>query len=264
MSVKIHPTAIVEEGAQFGENVIIGPYCMIGPNVKIGSNTVLKSHVVVEGHTTIGENNEFHQFSSIGVPPQDKTYKGEPTQTIIGDNNLFREGVTIHRATTKQDLKTIVGSNGYYMANVHIAHDCVIGNNITLANATMCAGHVIIDDFVQMGGACGVTPFCHVGQGSFIGAASAIDKDVPQYTTAFGNRIKLKGVNIIGMKRRGHSKDKISEYVDFFRMMESSALSPKAFVDHPEFMDEYKTNEIVQEVVAFIKKSEIGLAPFMS
>jgi UDP-N-acetylglucosamine acyltransferase len=264
MSVQIHPTAIVEEGAKFGENVVVGPYCMIGANVSIGSNTVLKSHVVVEGHTTIGEGNEIHQFSSIGVPPQDKSYKGEPTQTIIGNNNLFREGVTIHRATTKQDLKTIVGDNGYYMANVHIAHDCKIGSNITLANATMCAGHVIIDDFVQMGGACGVTPFCHVGEGSFIGAASAIDKDVPQYSTAFGNRIKLKGVNIIGMRRRGHSKDKISEYVDFFRMMESSALSPKAFVDHPEFMDEYKSNEVVQQVVAFIKKSEIGLAPFMS
>jgi len=264
MSVQIHPTAIVEEGAEFGENVVIGPYCMIGANVKIGENTILKSHVVVEGHTTIGKNNEFNQFSSIGVPPQDKSYKGEPTETIIGDNNLFREGVTIHRATTKQDLKTIVGSNGYYMANVHIAHDCVIGDNVTLANATMCAGHVVIGDFVQMGGACGVTPFCSVGKGTFIGAASAIDKDVPQYCTAFGNRIRLKGVNIIGLKRRGYSKDVISEYVDFFRMMESSALSPKAFVDHPEFMEEYKGNEIVEEVVAFIKKSEIGLAPFMS
>jgi UDP-N-acetylglucosamine acyltransferase len=254
MSVKIHPTAIIEDGAKFGENVVIGPYCMIGPNVKIGNNTVLKSHVVVEGYTTIGSGNEFHQFSSIGVPPQDKSYKNEPTETIIGDNNLFREGVTIHRATTKQDHKTIVGSNGYFMANVHIAHDCCIGNNITLANGTMCAGHVIVDDFVQMGGACGVTPFCHIGQGSFIGAASAIDKD----------RIRLKGVNIIGMKRRGHSKDKISEYVDFFRMMESSALSPKAFIETEEFMEEYTDNEIVQEVVAFIRKSKIGLAPFMS
>ncbi len=264
MTVKIHPTAIIEEGALFGENVVIGAYCMIGKNVKIGDNTILKSHVVVEGHTTIGKNNEIHQFSSIGVPPQDKTYNDEPTETIIGDNNLFREGVTIHRATTKQDLKTTVGDNGYYMAHVHIAHDCRIGSNITLANGTMCAGHVIVDDYVQMGGACGITPFCHIGRGSFIGAASAIDKDVPQFSAAFGNRVKLKGVNIIGMKRRGISKDKISEYVDFFRMMESSALSPKAFVDHPEFMEEYKNNEIVQEVVAFIKKSEIGLASFMS
>ena len=264
MNLKIHPTAIVEDGADIGENVVIGPYCMVGSNVKIGKNTILKSHVVVEGHTTIGENNEFHQFSSIGVPPQDKTYKNEPTETIIGNNNLFREGVTIHRATTKQDNKTIVGDNGYYMANVHIAHDCVIGSNITLANGTMCAGHVIIDDFVQMGGACGVTPFCHVGRGSFIGAASAIDKDIPEFSTAFGNRIKLKGVNIIGMKRRGISKDKISEYVDFFRMMESSALSPKAFVDNDELMEDYIENEVVQEVVLFIRKSKIGLAPFMS
>ena len=264
MSVEIHPTAIVKDGAELGENVYIGPYCIIDENVKIGNNTRLTSHVVIQGHTTIGENNEFHQFSSIGVPPQDKDYKNEPTETIIGDSNLFREGVTIHRATTKQDLKTIVGSHGYYMANVHIAHDCVIGSHITLANGTMCAGHVKVGDYVQMGGACGVTPFCSVGNGVFIGAASAIDKDVPHFCTAYGNRIRLKGVNIIGMKRRGYSKDEISEVVEFYRIMESSALSPKAFVEHPENMEEYKNNRIIKDLAEFISSSEIGIPPFMS
>ena len=264
MSVEIHPTAIIEDGAELGTNVKIGPYSIVGANVKVGDGSLIKSHVVIEGYTTIGSNNEIHQFSSIGVPPQDKGYNNEPTETIIGNNNLFREGVTIHRATTKEDLKTIVGSDGYFMAHVHIAHDCVIGNNVTLANGTMCAGHVKVGDFVQMGGACGVTPFCTVGKGVFIGAASAIDKDIPHYCTAFGNRIRLKGVNIIGLKRRGFSKDDITTFLDFYRMMEASALSPKAFVEHPELMDEYQGNIIVDEVSDFIKISEIGLAPFMS
>jgi UDP-N-acetylglucosamine acyltransferase len=264
MSSIIHPTAIIEEGAKLGENVEIGPYCLIGPNVEIGDGTKLISHVVVEGHTKIGKNNEFHQFSSIGVPPQDRAYANEPTQTIIGDGNLFREGCTAHRATTKQDHVTKIGDNGYFMTGVHFAHDCNIGNNVTLANGTMCAGHVTIGDYVQMGGACGVTPFCSVGRGAFIGAASAIDKDVPHFCAAFGNRIKLKGVNIIGMKRRGHSKDEISEVVDFYRMMEASALSPRAFVNHPENMEDYLNNPTIQEIVKFIEKSEIGLPPFMS
>lgn len=264
MSAKIHPTAIIEEGAKLGENVEVGPYCLVGPNVEIGDGTKLISHVVVEGHTVIGKDNEFHQFSSIGVRPQDRAYANEPTKTIIGDNNLFREGCTVHRATTKQDHVTKIGNNGYFMTGVHFAHDCNIGNNVTLANGTMCAGHVTIGDFVQMGGACGVTPFCSVGRGAFIGAASAIDKDVPHFCAAFGNRVRLKGVNIIGMKRRGHSKDEISEVVDFYRMMEASALSPRAFVNHPENMDEYKENAVIQEIVEFIKKSEIGLPSFMS
>lgn len=264
MSVQIHPTAIIEEGAELGANVKVGPYCIIGPNVKIDDGTILKSHVVLEGHTRIGKNNEIHQFCSIGVPPQDKSYKGEPTETLIGEGNLFREGVTIHRATTKQEHKTIVGNHGYYMAGVHIAHDCVVGSYVTMANNTLLAGHVHIGDYVQMGGACGVTPFVSVGKGAFIGAASAIDRDIPHFCAALGNRIRLKGVNIIGMKRRGYTKEEISEVVDFYRVMEASAFSPKAFVEHPENIQEYKTNSAIQELIEFISKSEIGLPPFMS
>lgn len=264
MSTTIHPTAIIEDGAEIGENCIIGPYTIIGPNVKIGNNCKLKSHIVIEGRTTIGNDNEFHQFCSIGVPPQDKSYKNEPTETIIGNGNLFREDCTVHRATVKEDLKTVIGDNGYFMTAVHFAHDCKIGNNVTLANGTMCAGHVKVGDYVQMGGACGVTPFCSIGNGVFIGAASAIDKDIPHYCTAFGNRIKLKGVNIIGMKRRGHTKEEISEVIDFYRMMEASALSPRAFITHPENMEEYAGNSIIKDISEFILKSEIGLPSFMS
>jgi UDP-N-acetylglucosamine acyltransferase len=264
MTAKVHATALVHENAILGEDVEIGPYCIVGENVKIGDKTKLYSHVVVEGHTEIGKENEFFQFCSIGLPPQDKSYKNEPTKTIIGNSNVFRESCTVHRATTKQDNVTIVGSNGYFMTGVHFAHDCNIGSNVTLANGTMCAGHVTIGDFVQMGGACGVTPFCSVGNGAFIGAASAIDKDIPHFCAAFGNRVKLKGVNIIGMKRRGHTKDVISEVVDFYRMMDASALSPRAFVNHAENLEEYGNNSIIKEAVEFINKSEIGLPSFMS
>jgi UDP-N-acetylglucosamine acyltransferase len=263
MSVQIHPTAIVEDGAELGENVVIGPYCLIGPNVKIGEGTQLKSHCVVEGHTTIGKNNEIHQFASIGVPPQDKSYQGEPTKTIIGDNNLIREGFQMHRATLKEEQITSLGDNNYLMSSVHIAHDCRLGNNITMASGCACAGHVHVGDFTQMGGQCGVTPFVTVGKGAFIGGASAIDRDVPHFCTALGNRIRLKGVNIIGLKRRGYNKQEVSDVVDFFRMMEASALSPKAFVDHPENLEEYAGNQVIAEIVEFISKSEIGLPPFM-
>lgn len=264
MANQIHATAIVHENAVLGDNVFIGPFCIVGENAKIGNGTKLTSHVFIDGHTDIGSDNEIHQFSSIGVPPQDKSYKNEPTKTIIGNSNLFRENCTVHRATTKQDKVTQIGDNGFFMTGVHFAHDCMIGSNVTLANQTMCAGHVSIGDYVQMGGACGVTPFCSIGQGAFIGAASAIDKDVPQFFAAFGNRIRLKGINIIGMKRRGYSKETISEVIEFYRMMEASALSPRAFVKHEENMVDYIDNKTISEIAQFIMKSEIGLPSFMS
>lgn len=263
MSSSIHPTSIVEEGAKIGKNVFIGPFCIIGKNATIGDGNTFKSHVVVEGHTTIGDDNIFHEFCSIGVAPQDKSYKNEPTLTIIGNKNLFREGVTVHRATMKEDQKTIIGNHGYFMAHVHFAHDCIIGDHVTMANSTMCAGHVHIGDFVQMGGACGVAPFCSVGTGAFIGAASAIDKDIPNFFTAMGNRTKLKGINIVGLKRRGHSKEEISELVEFYRIMESSTLSPRAFVDQEENIMDYESNELIQIVINFIKNSKIGIPPFI-
>ncbi len=263
MSINIHQSSIIHPEAKIHENVVIGPFCSIGPNVEIGEGSILHSHVVVDGHTKIGKNNKFFQFNSIGAPPQDTSYKGEPTETIIGDNNTFREFVSIHRGTTKQDRKTIIGSNCFFMAYVHIAHDCVVGNNVTFANAVGLAGHVVIGDRVIIGGNSGVTQFVSLGKGAYIGGGSAIDRDVPNYCTAYGNRVRLKGINIIGLKRMGYSKQEVSEVVDFYRSMESAALSPRAFIEHSELMVEYKNNPVIQEIVAFIKKSEIGIAPFM-
>ncbi len=258
----IHPSAIVDPEARIHDSVTIGPFCVIGPHVQIGAHSILHSHVVVEGHTTIGENNQFFQFASIGAPPQDNSYKGEPTRVEIGNNNIFREYVSVHRGTLKENGFTRVGNNCLFMSYVHIGHDVIIGNYCTIANSTNFAGHVKIGDRVGIGGGTNIQQFVKLGRGAYIGGASAIDRDIPTFCTAIGNRAHLKGINIIGMKRQGHSKQEISEVVDFIRTIESSNLSPRAFIDHPEFMREFKDNVIVQEISEQIRSSEIGIAPF--
>lgn len=259
---KIHASSLVDPQAKIHESVKIGPFCIVGPNVEIGANTVLHSHVVIDGHTTIGEGNQFFQGCSIGAPPQDNSYKGEPTRTVIGNNNTFREYVSIHRGTLKENLVTTIGSNCLFMAYVHAGHDVVVGNNCTIANSTNFAGHVKIGDRVIIGGGTQIQQFVSLGRGSYIGGASAIDRDIPSFCTAMGNRAHLKGINIIGMKRQGYSKQEISEVVDFLRTIESSNISPRSFVDHAELMAEFKDNRVVQEMVEQIRKSEIGIAPF--
>lgn len=260
----IHPMAFVHPEAKIGNNVQIGPFCVIGPNVEIGDDCIFHSNVVVDGHTKIGKGNKFFQFGSIGAPPQDNSYKGEPTETIIGDNNTFREYVSIHRGTLKQDKKTVIGSNSLFMSYCHIAHDCTLGNNLTFANSVQLAGHVVIGDRVIIGGNTGISQFVTLGKGAYIGGGSSIDRDIPDFCTAFGNRIRLKGINIIGLKRQGFSKEEVSEVVDFYRTMEASALAPRAFVSHADLMQEYSKNQVIQRIADFIKKSEIGIAPFMA
>lgn len=263
MTQKIHPTAFVHEGAKLGENVEVGAYSVIGPNVEIGNNTKVFSHAVIEGHTKIGENNQFFQFCSIGAQPQDLSYKGEPTLTVIGDNNVFREYVSVHRGTLKDNQITKIGNNCLLMAKAHVGHDAIVGNNVILVNSCNLAGHVKIGDRSILGGGTNISQFVTLGRGSYIGGASAIDRDIPAFCTAYGNRVKLKGINIIGLRRHGYDKTVISEFVDMYRTMESSALSPRAFVDHEELMEEYKNNELVTEIREFIRKSEIGIAPFV-
>lgn len=263
MTLKIHETAIVDKNAKLGENIEVGAYSVIGPNVVIGNNNKIHSHVVIEGHTEIGQNNEFFQFCSIGAAPQDLSYKGEPTRTIIGSNNVFREYVSIHRGTLKDKEVTTIGNNCLMMAKAHVGHDAIIGDNVILVNSVNVAGHVKIGDKVIIGGGSNISQFVTLGRGAYIGGASAIDRDIPFFCTAYGNRVKLKGINIIGLRRQGYEKPVISEFVDFYRTMESSALSPRAFVDHDELMEEYKDNTLVEELRVFIRESEIGLAPFV-
>ena len=260
----IHPSSIIDPQSKIHETVKIGPFCIIGPNIEIGPNCILHSHIVMDGHTVIGEGNIFFQGCSIGAPPQDTSYKGEPTRTVIGTGNTFREYVSIHRGTTKENFVTTIGNNSLFMAYVHVGHDVVIGNNCTIANSTNFAGHVKIGDRVGIGGGTQISQFVTLGRGAYIGGATAIDRDIPVFCTAIGNRVHLKGINIIGLRRQGYSKQEISEVVDFYRTMEASALSPRAFVDHGEFMAEYKDNRVVLEMAEQIKKSEIGIAPFNS
>ncbi len=261
--VEIHPSSLVSDNAKIGKGTKIGPFCIVGPNVEIGESNTIKSHAVIEGHTKIGNGNTFHQFCSIGDTPQDTTYKGEPTRVEIGDNNIFREYNSIHRATMKEVQLTKIGSNNLFMSYVHLAHDVVIGNKVTFANSVNLAGHVHVGDRVIIGGATNIGQFISLGRGAYIGGASAIDKDIPPFCTAYGNRIRLKGINIIGMKRQGYTKQEISDVVDFFRMMEASALSSRSFVEHEEFIKDYNGNKVIEEIREFVRKSETGIAPFM-
>ena len=263
MSVSIHPTALVSEEAILGEDIVIGPYSIVGPHVRLGNGCKIHSHVILDGHMECGNNNEFFQFCSIGAPPQDKTYKGEPTRVVIGDGNIFREYVSIHRGTLKENQITSIGSNNFLMAHVHLGHDVAIGSDCVFANSVNLAGHVKIGDKVIIGGGTNISQFVSLGRGAYIGGASAIDRDIPSFCTAYGNRVRLKGINIIGLRRLGASKQEISELVDFFRTMEASVLSPRAFVEHEELMTDFANNSLVAEVKGQILKSEVGVAPFV-
>lgn len=261
---KIHPSAIVHESAVLGDDVEVGPFSMIGENVKLGNGNKVGSNVIIDGHCDIGDHNQFFPFVMIGGRPQDLTYNDEPTEVIIGKENIFREYVSVHRGTMKDKKVTSIGDGSLLMSYVHLGHDVTFGSKCIIANSTNFAGHVNVGDNVIIGGGCNIGQFVTLGRGSYIGGASGLDRDIPTFCTAYGNRIKLKGVNIIGMRRQGFSKQVISEVVDFFRMMEASPLSPRAFVNQEEIVNEFKNNEILDDMIAHIRDSEIGIAPFMS
>ena len=205
--MSIHPQAIVDPSAKLAEDVIVGPWTYIGPDVEIGSGTEIMSHVVIKGPTTIGKNNRIFQFSSVGEECQDKKYAGELTRLEIGDNNIIRESCTIHRGTTQDVGLTKVGSNNLVMAYVHIAHDCVVGDNIILANNATLAGHVHVGDWVILGGGTMVHQFCHIGTHSMSAGGSIVLKDIPAYVMASGQSASAFGLNSEGLKRRGFSKE---------------------------------------------------------
>ena len=205
----IHPQAIIEEGASIGENVTVGPWSYIGKDVVIGDNCVINSHVVIKGPTKIGKSNQFFQFASIGEDCQDLKYAGEPTELIIGDNNVFRESCTVHRGTIQDNSLTQIGSNNLFMAYTHVAHDCMVGNHCILANNASIAGHVHVGDYAILGGMTGVHQFCHIGAHSFVAANSLILKDIPPYLMVSGQPASPFGLNSEGLKRRGFDKDVI-------------------------------------------------------
>ncbi len=264
MSVEVHPTSFIEDGAQIGKNVEIGPYCLISKYTVIGDNCILKGHVNISGHTMIGSNNTFYPYATIGTEPQDLGYKGEPTRLEIGDGNVFREFVSINRGTTKENQVTLIGNNNTFMAYAHVGHDVVIEDHAVIVNSVNLAGHVKIGSRAIVGGSSSVSQFVTIGRGAYVGGASAVDRDIPPFCTAYGNRVKLKGINIVGLRRQGLDKATISELVEFYRDMEASALSPRAFVLNEETMRDFQKNDIVGEVSEFIANSDIGIAPFIS
>ncbi|GAB3659939.1 acyl-ACP--UDP-N-acetylglucosamine O-acyltransferase [Ramlibacter alkalitolerans] len=198
----IHPTAIVDPQAELDASVAIGPYTIVGPHVKIGAGTTVGPHVVLEGHTTIGRHNRIFQFGSIGAANQDKKYRDEPTELVIGERNTIREFVTLHVGTVQDKAITRIGDDNWIMAYTHIAHDCTVGSHTTLANNATLAGHVELGDWVTIGGLTGIHQFVKVGAHAMVGFASAVSQDIPPYMLVDGNPLAVRGVNVVGLRRR--------------------------------------------------------------
>ncbi|KRW62387.1 acyl-ACP--UDP-N-acetylglucosamine O-acyltransferase [Pseudomonas sp. TTU2014-080ASC] len=206
----IDPRAIIDPTARLADDVVVGPWTIIGADVEIAEGTVVASHVVIKGPTKIGKHNRIYQFSTIGEDTPDLKYQGEPTRLVIGDHNVIREGVTIHRGTVQDRSETTIGDHNLIMAYAHIGHDSVIGNHCILVNNTALAGHVWVDDWAILSGYTLVHQFCHIGAHSFSGMGTAIGKDVPAYVTVFGNPAEARSMNFEGMRRRGFSAEAIT------------------------------------------------------
>lgn len=206
----IHTTAIIDPKANLAPDVEVGPYCVIGPNVDIDSGTVLRSHVVINGPTTIGKNNIFYQFASIGEDPQDKKYHGEASSLEIGDSNQFREGCTVHRGTEQGGMLTKLGSHNLIMASAHIAHDCILQDHIIMANYAAAAGHVLVDSHVTIGAFSAIHQFCRVGAHSFIARAAMVPKDILPFMMVSGPGAKVFGLNTEGLRRCGYDADALA------------------------------------------------------
>jgi UDP-N-acetylglucosamine acyltransferase len=251
----VHPTAIVEDGATIGDNVTIGAYSFISKDVKIGDNCTIKSHVVIEGHTTIGEGNEIFSHAVIGSIPQDLKYQGERVELIIGDNNKIREFTLINTGTAGGGSVTKIGSNNLLMGYVHIAHDCIVGNNCILANAATLAGHVELGDGVVVGGFTPVHQFVKIGDLAMVAGASALSQDVPPYCLAQGNRAYLRGLNLTGLRRHIDKKD-INELKSAYRKLFQEG---RAYKDVAKELIESSENRYVINLAQFVLNTKRGI-----
>ena len=249
----IHPTAIVDPKAELDSEVEVGPYCTIGPRVRVGKGTRFHSHVVVSGRTTIGQKNVFFPFSVIGGDPQDLKYAGEETELLIGDENTIRECVTLNRGTAQGGGFTKVGSNNLLMSYVHLGHDCVIGNDVILANNATLGGHVEVGDFAVLGGISAVHQKVRIGAGAMVGGMTGVEKDVIPYGSVIGDRARLAGLNLVGLKRRGVERDTIHAvrgcYRAIFQAGEGS-LAARAEAARPQFAEVPVALEIIDFILA--------------
>lgn len=253
----IHPTAIVSEGGSIGSDCFVGPFCTIGEAVTLGDGVRLDSHVVVDGRTTIGNETRLYPFVSIGLAPQDLKYGGEPTAVEIGERNHIREFVTVHRGTAGGGGVTRIGNDNLLMAQAHVAHDCQLGSNIIMANAATLAGHVEIADRASVGAYSGVHQFCRVGYEAFVGGYSVVVKDAPPFAIIQGNHAKCYGLNRIGLKRRGYSKDTIEKLSHAYHLYLSAKLNTTQALER--IREEIADCEEVDLLVEFIESSKRGV-----
>lgn len=250
MSAFVHPSAIVEAGAKLADNVKIGPFCHVGPDVTLGEGVELLSHVVVAGRTSIGPETRIFPFASIGHQPQDLKYRGEASSLVIGARCQIRENVTVNPGTAGGTMETRIGDDCLLMNSAHVAHDCDIGNHVVIAAYVAVAGHCKIGDFVAFGGMCGVHQYVRIGAHAFIGAHSMIDADVIPYGMAVGNRARLAGLNLVGLKRRRFDREAIHSLRAAYRMIFSSEGTLKERVDDAASL--FENEPMVQDVVKFI------------
>ena len=252
--IEVHPTAVVAPGARLGANVRIGPYSVVGENVVLGDGVELVSHAVIAGHTEIGAESRVFPFASIGHQPQDLKYHGEQSRLIIGARCTIRENVTINPGTLGGGMETRIGNDCLLMASSHVAHDCRVGNNVILANYVGIAGHAVIGDYVTFGGTCVVHQYVRVGSHAFVGAQSMIESDVIPYGMAVGNRARLAGLNLVGLKRRSFGREQIHSLRAAYRMIFATEGTLRERVDDAASL--FTAEPLVQEVVEFIRTAE--------
>ncbi len=257
MTTNIHSTAIIEKGAQLGENVTIGPFSIIGPNVTIGDGNRIDSHVSIDGHTKIGDDNHFFPYCSIGSAPQSIAYKGEDTVTEIGSRNVFRENLTVSRGTVDDEGITSVGDDNFFMAYCHIAHDCRLGSNLIFANSACLAGHVHVGDYVIMSGYSLVHQFCRVGSHCFTGPSAVCIQDVPPYTLVAGNRAITHGINVRGLRRRGFESEDITELKRAYKIIYRSGFTLQNAIE--KIKQQEFNSEHVTALIQFIQESKRGV-----
>lgn len=253
----IHEQAIVDSGARLADDVVVGPWSYIGPDVELGPGCVVEPHVIIRGPTRIGADNHIYQFSSIGEATPDLKYRGEPTRLVIGDHNVIRENVTIHRGTVQDRGETTIGHRNLIMAGVHVGHDSVVGDHTVLVNNAALAGHVKVGDWAILSGYTLVHQFCQIGAHSFSGMGSAIGKDVPAFVTVAGAPAEAKSINVEGLRRRGFSADAIGQLRRAFRVVYRDGLTLDLAVKRLE-----STADKTPELAVFIeslKASERGI-----
>ncbi len=253
-----HPTAIIHPGARLAADVTVGPYAVIGEHVSIGAGTQIGAHCVIEGWTEIGEACVFSHFVSAGTPPQDLKFGGEESRLIIGHHNTFREFVTLNRGTHHGGGATRIGHHNFLMAYVHVAHDCTLGDHVIMANAATLAGHIAVGDHAVLGGLTGVHQFVRIGAYAMIGGCSAIAQDVPPFVSATGNRAKLFGLNLVGLKRNGFSEERIAALKKAYRILFSAHLAMKDAIKQAREESGGQTD--VETLVRFVETSERGIS----